>query len=525
MFSQNKLILMSSMFFVLLYNYTFFTNTIQTYPLNIENYGFLLSLVVVFFAITALVFTLLSSKWTTKPILIFTLLVSSMAAYFMDTYHVVIDESMIRNTLQTDMKESIDLFSFKQLLYIVFLGILPAYFIYKAPIEYPSLKISVITKLEQVFVLIVFISLSVFIFSKYYTSFVREHKPLRYSANPTYWIYSIGKYIGKTLNSGPIVVKPIGLDAKIIKKKDRLPKIVIMIVGEAARADHFSLNGYDKETNPKLKQENILNFPYVYSCGTSTAESVPCMFSLYAKKNYSYKKGIRTENVLDVLKHTNEVSLLWRDNNSDSKGVALRIPYEYYKSPVNNTVCPEGECRDEGMLVGLPEYIDMQKGKDILIVLHQMGNHGPAYYKRYTKAYEKFTPVCQTNQLEKCTQEEISNAYDNALRYTDTFLSKTITLLKSYTNTHETVMLYMSDHGESLGEKGIYLHGLPYFMAPDAQIHVGALIWMNDKVDIDITQINTKKKYSQDNLFHTLLGLFDIETKVYNKQLDIFSEK
>jgi len=301
---------------------------------------------------------------------------------------------------------------------------------------------------------------------------------------------------------------------------------VIMIVGEALRADHFGLNGYTRETTPKLKKEKgILNFSNVYSCGTSTAESVPCMFSIFDRENYSYKKGISHENVLDVLKHTGEVSLLWRDNNSDSKGVALRIPYEYYKSPVNNTKCQDGECRDEGMLVGLDRYIHEQKNKDILIILHQMGNHGPAYYKRYPKAFEKFTPVCETNQLEKCTQQEISNAYDNAILYTDDFLIKTINFLKKYAKTHQTAMFYMSDHGESLGENGIYLHGLPYFMAPDAQKHIAALAWFGPQRQkrLPVKQIHLDTYYSHDNLFHTLLGIFDVKTKVYDKKLDMMN--
>jgi len=496
-----------------------------SYPWISENKGFLLSLPLVLFTVSALIFTLFSARWVTKPLLIVVLLVSSMTSYFMNTYNVVIDDSMIRNALQTDMKESMDLFSYKQILYFIFLGLIPAYYVYRVPLLYPALKQALFSKIKQVVVLIIIISIAIFMFSKHYTSFAREHKPLRYSANPVYWMYSIGNYINKTFNSAPIVVKPIGLDAKVTKTTNELPKLVILVVGEATRADHFGLNGYSKETTPKLKTDkDIINFPNVYSCGTSTAVSVPCMFSVYDKKNYSYKKGIRSENVLDILKHTNAISLLWRDNNSDSKGVALRIPYEYYKSPINNTMCESDECRDEGMLVGLDSYIETQKNKDILIILHQMGNHGPAYYKRYPKAYEKFTPVCKTNQLEKCTQEEISNAYDNAILYTDDFLTKTIALLKKHNKTHQTAMLYMSDHGESLGENGIYLHGLPYFMAPDAQKHVAAVGWLSPKLKetLDIKDIDSEKRYTQDNLFHTLLGIFNVKTNLYNKKLDIF---
>ena len=473
-----------------------------------------------------LIFTLLSSRYTTKIILILTVLISSMTNYFMNTYNVVIDDSMIRNTLQTNLSESLDLVSIKQVVYFILLGLIPAYLIFKAKVTYRGLKKELVAKLLTILASLALVAASLFLFSKHYTSFFREHKPLRYSTNPTYWIYSIGKYINKTYNSGPIVVQPTGEDAKIIEDANSTKKLVIMVVGEAARADHFSLNGYTRKTNPLLEQEDIINFSDVYSCGTSTAESVPCMFSKFTRSEYSYKKGITHENVLDVLKHTGKVALLWRDNNSDSKGVALRIPYESYRDAKNNTICTEGECRDIGMLVGLDNFIKNNKDKDILIVLHQMGNHGPAYYKRYTKAFEKFTPVCKTNQLEQCSKQQIANAYDNALLYTDNFLTQTINFLKKYDKDYKTAMLYMSDHGESLGENRVYLHGLPYFMAPDAQKHIGALMWLGKQMqhDLNTTQLRmlSQKRLSQDYLFHSLLGLFHVSTKVYDKDLDIF---
>jgi lipid A ethanolaminephosphotransferase len=447
----------------------------------------------------------------------------------MNSYNVVIDDSMIRNMMQTDIHESLDLLTLKQVLYFVFLGLLPSIFIYKVKIERRSFKEEMISRLKLIATSIVIIVGMIFLFSKSYTSFAREHKPLRFTVNPAYWIYSTGKYINKTFNSGPIVVKAIGEDAKVVKAADdNRSKLVIMVVGEAARADHFSLNGYERETNPLLAQEDIINLSNVSSCGTSTAESVPCMFSVYNRGDYSYKKGIRTENVLDVLKHTKDIAILWRDNNSDSKGVALRVPYEDFKSPKNNTICIEGECRDVGMLEGLDKFIQENKGKDILIVLHQMGNHGPAYFKRYPKAFEKFTPTCNTNQLEECTQQEIINAYDNAILYTDYFLSQVIEFLKKYDNEYDTAMIYMADHGESLGEGGVYLHGLPYFMAPDAQTHIGAVVWfgkeMRKKIDVDALRERSQKEYSQDNLFHTLLGIFDVKTELYKEDMDMLKK-
>ena len=498
------------------------------YPLNSENFGFLLSIVFVLIAFFSFLFTLVSSKYTLKPVMIVVLLVSSLTSYFMNSYSVVIDDSMIRNMMQTNLSESLDLLTLKQVMYFVVFGLIPSYIVYKIKLQERTFKQELLSKLKLIVIALIVIASSAFLFSKFYTSFVREHKPLRYSVNPAYWIYSTGKYINRTFNNGPLVVQKIGEDAKVVKKlDDNKTKLVIMVVGEAARADRFSLNAYKRQTNPLLAQEDIINLPNVSSCGTSTAESVPCMFALYNRDDYSYKKGISTENVLDVLKHTDDIAILWRDNNSDSKGVALRVDYKNFQTPATNSICTEGECRDIGMLEGLDSFIEKHKGKDILIVLHQMGNHGPAYYKRYTKEFEKFTPTCKTNQIEKCTQEEVSNAYDNAILYTDYFLQQTIEFLKSYDQEYDTAMIYMADHGESLGENGVYLHGLPYFMAPEAQTHIGALIWLGEGMkkifDEKELQSRSDKAYSHDNLFYTLLGIFEVKTKLYNSKMDILN--
>lgn len=525
--TPSRLIIATALFFTLFDNYAFFTNTVAAYPVTFGNIGFLLSLAIVLTAFTIFLLTLLSSRWTIKTILIAMLLLSSLSNYFMNSYHVIIDETMIQNMLQTNVDESMDLLSLKQALYFIFLGVLPSILVYRSKIEYASFKKESLSKAKIMALSLLVILVLVFSFSKHYTSFFRGHKPLRFYANPSYWIFSIGKYTAMALNDANSVLRPIGMDAQVVTTDTSRPKkLTIMVVGEAARADRFSLNGYERETNPLLKQEDILDFSNMTSCGTSTAVSVPCMFSVYNQPDYSYNKGLSTENVLDVLEHTQKIDVLWRDNNSDSKGVALRVPFEDYKNSSNNTKC-EGECRDEGMLTGLDTFITEHKDKDVLIVLHQMGNHGPAYYKRYPKEFEKFTPVCETNQLEECSQEEIGNAYDNAILYTDYFLSKVIAFLKPYDGSYETSMIYMSDHGESLGEHGLYLHGLPYFMAPDTQTNVAALMWFGEKtkntLDIKALRGHTATAYSHDNLFHTLLGIFDVKTLAYDKQMDILN--
>lgn len=286
-----------------------------------------------------------------------------------------------------------------------------------------------------------------------------------------------------------------------------------MVVGETARADRFSLNGYKKITNPLLARENIVSFNNVTSCGTSTGVSVPCMFSVLGKENYEKQLALHTENALEVL-YENKVQILWRDNNSDSKGVAVRLDYENFKTPTLNPVCDK-ECRDIGMLSGLDQYVAAHLHQDILIVLHQMGNHGPEYYRRYPEAFARFKPMCMTGELRDCNQAEIDNSYDNAILYTDYFLSEVIQFLKKYDQSRETAMLYVADHGESLGENGWYLHAAPYAIAPKEQTHVPAIVWLGQHFDYDINQLKPFKNYplSHDDLFCSLLIAFELETK------------
>ncbi len=444
----------------------------------------------------------------------------------MDSYNIIIDSTMIQNAALTDTNEVTDLLNIKLVAYFLLLGVLPSVLIYKANILYPPLKSGIITKLKFIVILLVVIALQLFIFSKNYASFFREHKQARYYTNPVTYLYSVEKYIKGRLATRNVPVEPIGLDARV-PVEDFHRELTILVVGETARADRFSLNGYERKTNPLLEKEDVISFTNMHSCGTSTAVSVPCMFSMYNRDDYDDEKGYSKENLLDVLYHAG-VNVLWRDNNSDSKGVALRVQYEDFKTSQANTQC-DIECRDVGMLDGLQEYIDAHTQDDILIVLHQMGNHGPAYYKRYPESFEKFTPVCETNQLEQCSEEQINNAYDNVILYTDYFLSRVIELLKQNSNTFETAMFYVSDHGESLGEKGVYLHGLPGFLAPEEQTHVATILWFGDnydEIDTELVRLKANRDYSHDNIFHTVLGLMEVNTDLYNRDLDIiYSDK
>jgi len=521
---SNRLIVYTAIFLILTGNAAFFSNVTQAYPVNLKNISFLLSLAWGFGGAIVLVLSLVCFRYTIKPVIITILLVSSVTGYFMNTYNIIIDESMIQNILNTNMAESLDLLSPKLILYVLFLGLLPSFFVYSVPLAYRSGWREAGSRLKLFALTLLSIVGMMFVFSDFYTSFFREHKPLRYYANPTYYLYASGKYIHSLFETDTSILKSVGLDAKI-PGSDSPRKLIIFVIGEAARADRFSLNGYERETNPLLKKEQVISFTDFWSCGTTTAVSVPCMFSIYNRKSFNDQKGKSTENVLDVLKHA-RVNLLWLENNSSSLKVAGRIPYHDYRTSAENPAC-DIECRDMGMLKNLQTYVQGKPRGDIFIVLHQMGNHGPSYYKRYPPEFEKFTPVCTSNQLEECSRESINNAYDNAILYTDYFLSQVIGFLKQYQNTFETGMLYVSDHGESLGENGLYLHGLPYFIAPDSQRHIPAILWFGKNVDkMDMNSLLKIKDhtYTHDHLFHTILGLMNVETSVYDHRLDMLQK-
>ena len=522
--SSNALIVLVALFLVVGSNLTFFANVLAAYPFSRSNIPFLGALTLVFLALHVLVFALFSVGRLTKPLLMLVLLLASVTAYFMDTYGVVLDEGMLQNAVQTNAAESLDLLTGKLIVYLVLLGVLPAFLLARVRVQLCGWRRAAGPRLSLLGIMLLLIAALVFAFSSHFASFLREHKPLRSYANPFYAIYSGVKYANQvfaTANDQTLAV--LGADANI-STSDHGRELIILVVGETARADRFSINGYERATTPALEAAQAISFPNFTACGTSTAVSVPCMFSMSGRDEFDLKSAGSRENLLDVLTHAG-VNVIWLDNNSDSKGVALRVPYQNFKTPALNPLC-DTECRDEGMLPGLQDYIDSHPVGDIFIVLHQMGNHGPAYFKRYPPGFEKFSPACQNNDLGQCSDEEISNAYDNAIGYTDYFLGKTIALLKRNDANFETALFYVSDHGESLGENGIYLHGMPRAMAPQQQLHVPAVLWLGSSFhDVDKSTLEKyrQRAYSHDNVVHTVLGLMEVKTTLYRPELDLLA--
>jgi lipid A ethanolaminephosphotransferase len=322
----------------------------------------------------------------------------------------------------------------------------------------------------------------------------------------------------------------IGEDAKQNPKMLAGPKktLTILVLGETSRADNFSLSGYGRDTNPLLAKDNVFYFPHTTSCGTATAVSVPCMFSNMPRAHYDEELASHQEGLLDVIQRAG-INVLWKENDGGCKGACDRVPHEDVTSLDLPGMCIEGECHDEILFNKLDDYIKNLKGNGV-IVLHTIGSHGPTYYHRYPASFRKFTPTCDTNEIQTCSSEQLVNTYDNTILYIDYIVDKAITVLKQNDANFTTSLVYLSDHGESLGESGVYLHGMPYAIAPVQQKHVPMLIWLSEdyKKRFGINETCLKKEaannnYSQDNLFSTLLGLTGTETKEYVASDDILA--
>jgi len=519
-----QLNLLVSVFLVLFYNHSFWAEIGDISARSLQDRLFLGSIFLLLAAFFNLCLSFFSFRLVLKPCLVVILLIATLAAYFMKTYGIMIDRAMVKNILTTDMGDISELLNVKMLYYFMVLGVIPSLFVlrtkvrYKGPVrELFMVSGSVLTSLVVMAVILVFLY-------KDYISLGKNYNYVRHLINPVSSLYAVVSYAKRSVTSGKMVVRPIGEDARVEKKwQERGRKnLVILVVGEAARAHNFSLNGYEKKTNPLLEKEDVLNFSSMYSCGTVSSTSVPCMFSHFGRDSFTDLKAQRHQGLLDVVSHAG-VEVLWRENNSGCKGVCDRVKTENMAA-----LCANGECQDMILLGGMQQHID-QIGGDALIVLHQKGSYGPGYYRRSPPEFKAFLPECTTNQLQQCRAEELVNAYDNTILYTDYFLAQVIDLLKQNSGRFNTAMVYLSDYGESLGEKNIYLHGLPLMIAPDEQKHIPFILWFGggfleeNGIDGACLQKKVNDAVSHDNLFHSMLGLLGIKTVMVEKELDIFA--
>ena len=485
-------------------------------------------------AIHVALFSLLAWRWTLKPVITLFLLAAAGGAYFMLSYGVVIDRSMMVNVLLTDGREARELLSLRMLGALLVLGVLPAALLWRARIAWTTplrqLRQNAIVFAASCAVL----ASAGGLFFQDLSATMRNHTQLRYLINPLNSFYALAIVGRQPVQRSGVAVLPLGEDAHLpALATGAKPPLMVMVVGETARADHIGLNGYARDTTPRLGSEpGVASLRNVWSCGTNTAASVPCMFSNLGREAFENRPA-NTEGLADVLQRAG-YAVLWLDNQAGGcKGVCDRVPKVDYRAlqAAAPELCQGDECFDEVMLRGLDERIARlpaeRRARGVVVFMHQMGSHGPAYYQRTPAAFKKFLPECTTNALQQCQREEVVNAYDNTIAYTDHFLGSTIDWLKTREAQWAPALVYVSDHGESLGENNLYLHGLPYRFAPDVQKHVPWISWFSPQferqsgVATACLKAKADERLSHDDYFHSALGLLNVQTRVYEAARDI----
>lgn len=523
--------LLLSIWLGLFLNFTFYEKLQSLTPYTGIKAGlFVAASVVVVVSAYFFLFQLLNWKWTAKPVAIAMVFIGGFASYAVSTLGVLITSDQIQNLMQTDIAEARDTWSIHLVTWTLGMTVLPiiAILIVKLKSE-PILK-QLLKKLMATIVSLAMVGGLLFVFYVDFAAIFRENRDLKGMISPQNMIASFVSYYKKKAPKENLPLVTYGTDAKLGKDNTTRPKLMVLVVGETARAENFSLNGYAKNTNPKLSEQDLINFSQVSSCGTATAVSVPCMFSGMPRKDYDEGLASHREGLLDIAQRAG-YKVTWIDNNSGCKGACDRVEQFKIPEPIQQKWCEEGECFDDLLIDSLKTYIATIPKNDTqprLIVLHQMGSHGPAYYKRVPPQFKVFKPTCDTNAIQGCSQDALINSYDNTLLYTDYVLDSLIETLKNTTQ-YETGLWYLSDHGESTGESGMYLHGAPYAIAPSQQTHVPMLMWFSDawkqqaSRQVQCLTQQKNKALSQDNLFPTLLSLLNVKTKVIEPQNDMLS--
>jgi lipid A ethanolaminephosphotransferase len=506
-------------------NVTFFQRLSELTPYDGWRAGlFLLATGLLLIAYFATFLQLITWGRFARPVQSLLLLTSALTTYFMVTYGVGIDAGQIQNMMETDNREVFDLLCWRMLAYSIFIAGLPLLWLWSKPAPASRWQQALRSKIMAIALgLASILALAGWHYADYASTF-REHRELRYLLVPHNYLAGLKRYYSSIAASPNMPLQRYGEDAKRIGPDSKKPTLFVFVLGETARAESFGLNGYTRDTTPQTRQRGVINFPQVSSCGTATAVSLPCIFSGMTRADYDPKLARHREGLLDILQRAG-YAVTWIDNNSGCKGACNRIHNVALLAQKKAQWCRDGECRDDLLIDTFDDYIGRAHVSDRVVVLHQEGSHGPAYYRRYPDAFKRFTPTCDSNALQSCTQQQVINTYDNTIVYTDHILGRVIDTLKAQDDRYQTVMVYVSDHGESTGEHGLYLHGAPYMFAPSQQTHVPMMTWLSPEFQqhgpsASCIANEAQKPQSHDTIFHSFLGLLDVKTSVYNAALD-----
>ncbi len=526
--TSDQLVLAAGLFWALAVNRPFFVAASRAHTnANGWSWSFVVGLALMLAALHVLLTGLLSTRRSVKPVLALLAVVAAFALHFMQAYGAVLDPSMLRNALHTDFAETRELLSWRLALDLLLYAGLPIALLACARVQRRPVRRALLSR-----ALLLGLALATLLGALMWqfqplAALMRNHKELRYLITPANVLWSLGSVLAADARGATRPRQPIGLDAAPGPRwaATTRPRVMVIVVGETVRSANWGLNGYARQTTPLLAQLPVLNVPDTSACGTSTEVSLPCMFAPVGRRNYDEATIRGSESLLHVLARAG-ATVQWRDNQSGCKGVCDGLPTELVTAATAPGLCQGERCWDEGLLRGLDQRLQNAQGVQVL-VLHMLGNHGPSYFRRYPSAFERFTPACRDDDLGRCTQGEIVNAYDNAVLYTDHVLASLIATLDANAAKVDAAMLFVSDHGESLGEKGLFLHGVPHAIAPREQTQVPMLMWWSDGfgqtagLDRPCMQRRSAEPAQHDHLFHTVLGLLDVKTALYDAQFDL----
>jgi lipid A ethanolaminephosphotransferase len=482
---------------------------------------------ILFFTLTTLL-SLAFGHRLLKTVAAGLLLVAASCGYYMSQYGVVIDEAMIRNAAETTLLEATPLLSPAYFWHVALYGVAPAVVVVFAPLGRSSWRAALLMRLGVAVAGNLIVIGSLYANYAAVSFFAHEHHPLRLFMNPGYPLFAVARFGFAATDTEPSVRAPLDAQRNAATAGSRKPALVVLVMGETARADRFSLNGYVRDTNRYTRAYDVVNFPRVTSCGTSTAESVPCIFSGLGRASFTHAAAAGRESVFGALQRVG-VDAFWRDNSTGCKDVCDEAHFEQRATWTDAELCDGTGCFDELLLKDFATLV-ADRSRDHFIVLHQRGSHGPAYHTDVPQWAKEFRPDCDSVSLRDCDGTAINNSYDNTILYTDFFLSRVIEELEQRSADFDTAMLYVSDHGESLGENGLYLHGLPYSMAPREQTEVPMMFWASPSfyaarahAEPVCLRHAAERPTSHDAIFHTLLPLFGVESAEYDASLDLFA--
>ena len=294
--------------------------------------------------------------------------------------------------------------------------------------------------------------------------------------------------------------------------------VVVFVIGESLRNDHLQINGYERETTPYLmKEDNLVSLTDIYSEECFTHTSVPQIMTRADSANP--QRAYDEQSFVTIFKDAG-FRTTWIANQ---ESVAT---YAYFMNECDTLIYVNGDKSvytfdkwlDEDILPHLENELKDDNPTQ-LHILHSIGSHW-WYNSHYTDEFERYTPVIKSRVVSSNTQEEMINSYDNTILYTDYFIKETIDLIRD----KKSILIFLSDHGESLGEDGYYLHG-----ADRPELHYpAAFVWYSDKYAqsfpdmIENLKDNSDKKYRSDYLFHSIIDAADITTEYIEPQLSIF---